>query len=600
MTILLDGLYEFGVNYYAIVVFLLTAFGLGAWLTKIIPESKSEYNWIIPLNLGLGCILLSLLAFGLLILAQLESEIPVSIGMWLVVLFALGGIILEWRHARPMNVHSTGIGTILLGLGSFLLLLVIRLAYIRPLLLPPYNDSPEHYQIVQGFLYQASGINNLSSPLAELTNRYYHLGYHSIAAWLVLVSGGKIESTLALSGQLLLVISPFTLMAFTAVVTKDNRAAWFVALLSGIGWKMPAFAADWGKYPAITGIVTLPAVLGIWYLIAHRSEKRPGAWLLLVLLSAGVVFIHTRALICLLLAASGFLIAAKTPINRGLRFWEGILAAIPIVILFFLFREPLQGLYCDGWCTSFVLVLLLLPFAFQAFPRFSIGVGVYLLGAYVAAQLRLPAPFNTYSPVFLDRTFIEISLYLPLALLGGAGMAGLIRKVAVARKVWLLHGLTLLLVSLVIGNALFYGSFYPDQCCNYVRGGDLDAFRWIETQTPKDAVIVISGFRDRNYMIGTDAGIWIHALTGRNVNRRSFDMDWTSIEVMREICRPKSNDVFLYQGGREYSFNQKDLNQQNWYRIVFESGRTRIYQVVGCRNVEKLVPQTENLLSLER
>jgi hypothetical protein len=175
---------------------------------------------------------------------------------------------------------------------------------------------------------------------------------------------------------------------------------------------------------------------------------------------------------------------------------------------------------------------------------------------------------------------MEISIYLPLSVLGAAGMDGIpsLLKIPLIQK-----SLSTALVCLVLGSFSTHSVSEPDRCCNYVLSEDIDAMQWIQTQTSPEAEIVISSFQSRNYRIGTDAGSWVEVLSGRSVRKRSYALEWSTKGALRQSCGESSGGVYVYAGSMPFSFKWVDMDQNDSLRLVYAQGDTRIYQITGCQ-----------------
>jgi hypothetical protein len=79
-------------------------------------------------------------------------------------------------------------------------------------------------------------------------------------------------------------------------------------------------------------------------------------------------------------------------------------------------------------------------------------------------------------------------------------------------------------------------------------------------------------------MLGTDAGVWVRPLTGRNVNQLRYDFAWDSASARVEVCRPYYREVFIYRGEMPFSFREAALVSSGWLATVFKEGQTQIYR----------------------
>ncbi len=567
MRILLDGLMILSQYKVGIVIFFVSAIGLGLWVTRLY-SIEAEYWAMLRLSLALplGILVLVPLSFILVLLDRVWLPL-LAAGGWLVAL--LGIIALIYSLIRK----EVSILSLLIFGFAIVSLLIVRLAFLKEIILPPYDDSPEHFSIVQDFLSASSGGNSFYS-IETTAIHYYHFGFHVLAAWLGSVSRIDAANVIALLGQLFLVIAPISVFILATLLTKDARAGLIAAVFAAFAWRMPAFAANWGKYPAITGLALFPAVIGLWILFLQSPTKRRASRVFLILITPSLIFIHTRLVICLLLAGISYFAAQRLPLNRILRIWEACVCALIVIAIFLLFGDSLYAFYANGFLIPLVVTALLLPFAFRYFPRAAFGISLFVLGSWIAS--RLPTFSQSLGPAWLDGPFVETLLYIPLSLLAGIGFLGLVdqlpgrslKRVAVAA-----------IAVVIAAGALSSNVIYPDRCCNYVKESDIQALHWIGENTPQDAVVWIAAFKSRNYLVGMDAGVWTYALTGRNTNKLHYDFNWDSPEAISRICQPGYKSVYIYVGAMPYSFDAARIEEQLWLQRVFAAGETKIYRV---------------------
>lgn len=226
----------------------------------------------------------------------------------------------------------------------------------------------------------------------------------------------------------------------------------------------------------------------------------------------------------------------------------------------------------------FVVLLILLPFAFRYHPKLSLGVFLFTFGLWMLAIA--PTLVISNPRMLLNNQFLEIMLYIPFSIIGGAGFAGLMEWRPVTS--FLRPTLATLFLAGVILSFLPNNSVYPDSCCNYFSESDRAAFRWLEQNSTDHTLVLIPSFDDNGRMKGTDAGVWLFPLLGQPTNKLPFNLDWSSREELESICRLNAGDTYIYQGGRDYSFDHEKLEKEIRAHLVFESGKTKIYQVDGC------------------
>jgi hypothetical protein len=574
----MDGLSVFGSDWFVILIFIAGCLGSGLLALRVMPGLSGSEEWILPLSLGLGSVIMSVLGLGLFLLARVWTALfwPGLVLIWILVIAGLvGGALRDfWRGRQLPTVLFLAIGA--------LLYLLLRLAYLKSLLLPPYYDSPQHYQIIQNLLAPsqvATGVFSLEGGA-----RYYHFGFHGLAAFLAQSSRLDLGTIIPLTGQLLLTILPLPVFALVLILTADRRAAGLAALLAGIGWAMPAFGVNWGKYPALESLVALPAITGLLVLSARQKPRNKVAWGLAVALIVFGILVHTRLLVVLIILLPAALLAWKLPLRTPLQLWQAVLFSLLLSSTLIMERGTIFGIYCSGPCLPTWIVPCFLIFAFMAFPRFSLATCLVILEIFLVSNINLPGTLAGYSLKFLDRTYVDMLLFLPMSILGGLGLAGFLRSLPFTPS-WQAAGSCFFVLMIGFSYA-FSSQLTPDLCCNYVRAGDLQAIQWIATNTPPQATILVAAYRERNYMIGTDAGMWVHVLTGRNGNRRPYSQNWSSLDVLRDACRPMGEDVFVYSGQEGYSFDRRVLDGNKLFRLEFEAGPIRVYRLTGCSSLK--------------
>jgi len=169
--------------------------------------------------------------------------------------------------------------------------------------------------------------------------------------------------------------------------------------------------------------------------------------------------------------------------------------------------------------------------------------------------------------------------YIPFSILGGLGFSGMLKSLPLMRMEWLAGAV---LPGIVLLNFFQHRMVYPDPCCDYFKQDDQLAFQWLQRQVGDRSLVLISAFDNDGQILGTDAGIWIDPLLGLPTNKLRFDTDWTSPLERQNICNFGAKQIYIYAGGRIFSFNNAQLAQQPWVDEVFQAGHTVIYQVSMC------------------
>jgi hypothetical protein len=404
-------------------------------------------------------------------------------------------------------------------------------------------------------------------------------------------------------GQVILAAIPIPLYFLIRYETQSDVAAFFGMLLAGFGWYMPGFAVNWGKYPALTGLLALEVVLNIAYFIARKHSGKYQLVYIGLLISGVLVtmLFHTRTLVVIAAAILSWLIASRIrilPKSLQLLFLGVSLAGI-VVFGMLIQGEPLLNLVLDPYLGAGLWVTLIIaalsPFALIKFPQgfyFSI---LFILCVFAA--LFIPIGFRTpglENQTLLDRPFAEMMLYLPLSILAGLGLAGILQTLnsinilTEKNRLYTRILITILLVGIASVMAIRRYDFYPSECCSFVGYDDTIALDWIDKNLRPDAHILIAATQlnvlpggPSENRVGTDAGIWIPALTGRNTTLALLDTDFRSKNTLEELCQ---NQVgYVYVGRTDQKFDAAQLREkEEWYEGILFLPNAQVYQLTGC------------------
>lgn len=491
---------------------------------------------------------------------------------------------------------TTGLVLLLIFLGS----LYVRLAFISGLITPLYFDSATHYSIIQGF---SSKIENSSlATVGSLVEGYYHLGYHAILASTHLALNLDVSNTMLLFGQIVLALIPLPMFFIIKQETRMDVPGIFAVLLASWGWSMPAYSLNWGKYPALTSILPFEFILCSIYLVV-RSPKRY-RWILAgfsgfcLLVS---IFIHTRSVILVAIAITSS--AFGLVWTRSSKLIRAIILAITgvgLAVLIYLVQSKLvlsfafQPYREDGrW--MLLLVLLLFPFALNKFPTATFS-GVFslllLLGSlFISVNQFIP---GNEIQTLLDRPYVEMILFFPLAFLGGLGYAGLLltmRKVTFFPGIgqnWISLSVTLLLFGALAVNTAQY-KFLPSDCCQFFVEDDAVALDWMDKHLPADMNILVASeqafileTQSPTSFSGTDGGIWINPLIHRNPLYINYQTDFSQQSTLADLCKNKV--TYIYIGGTEESFDLLELQERpDWYEALLLLPKAQVFRVAGCQ-----------------
>jgi len=543
---------------------------------------------------------------GLLILGLgMFYDINNDVGVLIIILnITLGSylyfsrIFLKGRKSFDTNIFFVLSGLILF----FAVLYLVRLAFIYGTQFPLYFDSIKHYSDIQSFLSadKSPTLNQIQSFFVY----YYHFGFHIIATGITSISGKPIQDVMLVLGQTTLAIIPLPLFSLIKHETRLNSAGFFTVLLGALGWSMPADSVNWGKYPAITSLIFIEFTLCIAYLMIEmeKGKQKTMALGLVFLTISSSTLTHSRSLFVILLGIICWLAADKwLSLSWAIRLWSLIFVLLGVVsIIVTIYQEPILRSVFDPYLRegslATLLVLLLFPFAMMEFPKMAFANLLMTFSLLLCLFVPMPLLFSSYGyQTLLDRPYIEISLYLPFSLIGGVGFAAVMKMLVrvfdgteMRRKRIIPVFLAVVLWAGVIGNAFSSYSFYASDCCKLIANDDLDAYKWINQNLPKDAFLWIAASKgtiapsESSVVFGaTDGGGWVTILAHRETKGLIYSSDFGIVEVQRQMCERKNN--YIYVGSGTQSFDRSKLeNVPGWYEKIFSLPTVQIFSVVRC------------------
>lgn len=503
-----------------------------------------------------------------------------------------------FTQARTIKTSPSN-GVILFLILLMALFIILRLAFVSRAVLPLYFDSAQHYHWIRDLLANTGAPGTASSW--PLTN-YYHLGFHFLTAFIAYITRAEITDVMLVLGQVILALMPFPIFFIVRHETQSNSAAAFALILAAFGWYMPAHAVDWGKYPALASIALIPFILSLIYLSIQNKNllSRGKYWSLNAIILLGMlvsVFLHSRALIIFAIAALTWILAsAWQRLSRVPRFLVlSVMIAALVSGIDFIQTEGILGPLFDPYGNKGLVitlaVLFLSIFAYTAYPRlvFSgiVSTLFFLASLFIPLANLIPGYDIT---TLLDRPFVEMILYFPLALLGGFGLAALEQMLRVGNARFLsARSVSVFFITLVMVHALFSYDLYPSDCCDIAGTDDLAAIEWMDKNLPGDARILTSSTElrvlptdDYQGSAGGDAGTWINPMIKRTTVTLPFTTDFSQQQTLDTLCELQVD--YVYVGGTGWAFNDSGMPAQpNGYKILLALPGARIYEVTGCQ-----------------
>jgi hypothetical protein len=521
--------------------------------------------------------------------------IALCIGILVISIFA------SYWIKRPQHTQAvdSNISSILALFTILILSILMRLAFISKLIMPPYFDSPMHYSIVKNLI---SDFENLTFPaFSTFVGGYYHLGFHVLVAALSLSLGMDVKEVILIFGQISLAIIPLPLFFIIRRETKLVVPALFATVLAGWGWPFPAHAINWGKYPALTSILAFEIVMcGIFLAVQATKQRR---WFIVYLVCISIListFVHTRSLILISFAILSGLLALvwfkSNLVARSISFF--LLVATLSALMFVARTKPILSMAFDPYQTSglwtTLLVASLFPFALRRFSRATFAAIIFLLLVFGSLFISVVQILPAYdAQTLLDRPYAEMVFFLPIAFLGGLGYAGMIETLHAidflkgARQKWLNGALVLLLFGAIGVNTSRY-SFFPSDCCNFFNGDDAIALDWMDKNIPLNANILIASAQAVVFenttsaqYAGSDSGIWITPLIHRSSTLLSYETDFNQQDTLDKLCKNGITHIYISEKGAH--FNRAQLNSiPDRFENLLRLPGAQVYKLVDC------------------
>jgi hypothetical protein len=597
-------------------------------LTLIEDRLRLDWGERSALALGLSMAVVPLVMLWTTTLGLGWSRFAVA-GVYALIAVALGWRFWRTRPAKfklPLDAYDLALVAIL----AFSL--AIRLAMVRDLAAPAWVD-PVHHATLTRMILEAGGLpaSFTTSIVGDASG--YHLGFHSLAAVLHWLSGLELSDDLLLLGQVLNAGCILGMYLFTTALTHSRRAGLFAALIAGVFSPMPAYYTSWGRYTQLAGLVILPAALKLVLMaLDDRStawKERLVLWGLAALACGGLFLTHYRVAAFLALLLAAYLLGeilrslASQPLWQSLPPLLGRLAALAglaLVItlpwwpsLYASLIEPRLALTPPAPATLAVDWGLLTPAYGRAAlilavvgllwsilrarwfgPILALWVGLLYLSAN-QGLLRLPVDTG------INKTSVEIMLFMPLAALGGFFIADLVDLLTGFLPPGLRRASLALLAVITIGLSMLGAQkLLPilNPATLLFRQADRSAIAWIDQNLGQDERFLINPFLwGYGLYAGQDGGFWITPLTGRGTLPPPVLYGLGEADQVREITQASRQALehgkdpaalhtlmqeqgieYLYTGRRGGAISPAALSQSDLFETIYHQDGVWIFR----------------------
>lgn len=467
----------------------------------------------------------------------------------------------------------------------FLFLLFFRLSFVQNLIVPSYADSVTHIQIVQDLLSperQPSAYFRFDATL----QRYYHFGFHSVAAWLSGVTATDPLYGIMLLGQYFQALGILALFPLGRLASEKPYIAWMAMIIALFFLPMPAYASNWGKYPAIASMAGISFLLTFFLLYLQQSSASARVRVAIALAVVSTVVLHSRSLFVFMLVL--FIYALHARSDRLLRYFEinqppdvkisvslfmiymGLLSFFLLLVL-----ESDIHIAVISVLIGFSIIVFFIDTLFALLLVFFLLVGTGILPSLLA-EFILP---HRYASVF-DRPYLVILLYIPVSILIAQGIDKLFdfikhRNITVYRLIMVL---TLFAAGIVYVNQT--RNYLPSSCCIFVNDDDLFSYIWMKENIPENALVGIAATGKPGSLLAADGGAWVEHFTSIPTRKLDTSADFTLTK--RKLCNDRV--TYFYLDDLENSFDENNLIEAGGIH-QFSLGDVRIY-LLNCDYIE--------------
>ncbi len=515
----------------------------------------------------------------------------------------------------------------------FLFALAVRLVMARDLAAPPWVDSVHHGMIVRLIIEQGAFPKSYA-PFLDIETANYHAGFHSVLAVFHWFSGLGIADAMLLLGQVLNGLAVLAVYLFTRLFTQSRAAGVVAAMISGLFTPMPAYYTSWGRYTQLASLLILPVAMALLVHTMKPENRRHGKSLILAAIACGGLFLtHYRVV-----AFLGCLVIAYLAVQVVQSLWQrSFREQIPTLFQRLALATLLSiGLTIPWWpATLETLLIPKLAWASAGVPPFvdfswgylTSASGLYtlvlaglgliwglirrkwfpvILALWTALMFLIANLGALHLPGggFVNNTSVEITLFIPVAALGGFLIASLVELwgnlapaswrpayaggVAIAGVVLALYGARTLLPILNPVTMLF-------------READRPAMPWIQEHIPQDATILVNPFAwGYGFYAGNDGGYWIVPLAGRKTLPPPvlYGLGNTRAEVQqiseasRHVTEISGDPValhnflleqkidYIYIGAHGGALSPKLLRESPLFQALYQYAGTWVFQVL--------------------
>ena len=556
-----------------------------------------------------------------------------------------------WRIRHALRKPQLKVSGESIALAAVIIVaLVVRLIMVRDLSASPWVDSV-HHGVITRLIVENGGFPPSYSPFIDIDSAQYHAGFHSVLATFQWLTGLELQRAMLLLGQLINALAALAVYLLAMRLTGNRICGIFAALITAIFTPMPAYFTSWGRYTHLTGLVILPAAFALLQWVIENVPVRQthsnaspdareqtterlylkwgGGIATAGVICAGLFLTHYRVAAFLGCLALAYLLVRAITQVKG----KKLLRDIGIVMLVAVFAMLLVLPWLPATISTLVLPKLaawsgqgVSTFNTFAWTYLTAGLGRYTLvlagiGLVWALARRVwfsltlviwvallfiisnPGRLGLPGEGFINNTSVQISLYIPIAILGGYFLSQVIALLLhVTPDGWqpaISWGAALVTLPLVlIGARTLIPLLNP--MTFLFRQADLDAMQFIQENVPEGETVLVNPFAwGYGLYAGNDGGYWISALAGRetmpppvlyglqNDRDKLRSISRFSQQAIEKSGKPEelatlmhqANINYLYVGAKGGVFSAQILRESPAFERLFEGNGTWLFRL---------------------
>jgi hypothetical protein len=425
---------------------------------------------------------------------------------------------------------------------------------------------------------------NLSSLLFSSNGRlnYYHYGFHSIAALSSLISSLPVEKSMLIVGQVFQISIPLSFYPIGKMLTHKAWGGILAVTIAAFGWSMPAYASQWGKYPAILSVQFFLWFYSIYLLIQKKDVPQKSFFsflFTLVCLLIGLIF-HARIVIVIVLffvIQKLFEHHTKVKKNTHLDLFLFVALLGNCILLYIYDFEDFQHIYIkylqESWGSALLLLLFARFFRHRSKQLFYQQV---ILIVILLVMLNIPIPhglLNRNIAHLIDRPFLEIILFIPLTLIMTIAVTNFTNMLLISGKCNRSLHIYRAVAIVFLGAVSVFTYPMRSSCCVILDPPNIAVIQRIKAELPSNAKILIA---EGPWSGHTDAGIWIYPLTGIQTVNWPYDTNFEK-DVQQSLC--KQSVMYIYVGNTAYSFSRLSLQNANSGQELFQVNGVSLFKL---------------------